>query len=295
MRRLILAVSAVAAVSVQAETLDDGGRLAAILERAGERVERYFRRAQSILCLEVVYLQPLSSSWSMDGFGRTVESELRLSWEPAPDGTPSPEAQMLRQLLKVNGQPPRHDDWKNCTSPEQQTEEPQALSMLLPAQRRDYEFKYAGETRIDGRRAYLIEYRLRKDMSVDAKMIEGRDDCVSFKIEGGMRGRIWVDLETHDVLRLDERLGTLVDIPLPRQARRRADRSYWTMERWDTSIRFKSVTFSDPEETIVLPESRTSMQVTRGSGTPRLRTMTTYRNYQRFVTGARVVGDGEKP
>ena len=288
----MLAVAIAAAVSVQAESHDDAARLVEILQRAGERVERYFRRAQSILCLEVVHLQPLSPTWSVAGFGRTVESELRLSWQPASDGTPSPDAQMLRQLVKVNGQPPDRDDWKNCTSPEQQSQEPQALSMLLPSQRRDYEFTYAGETRIDRRAAHVIEYRLLTKMTVDSKMVEGRDDCVSFKIEGGMRGRIWVDAETHDVLRLDERLGTLVDIPLPDEARRMTDgRWFWTLERWDTSIRFKRVTFSDPDETLVLPESRLSVQVTRGSGTPRLRTMTTYRNYQRFVTGARVVGD----
>jgi hypothetical protein len=291
MRGFMLAVAAVAAVSVHAESAADEGRLAAILQRAGERVERYFKRAQSILCLEVVHLQPLSSSWSVDGFGRTVESELRLSWQPGSDGTPSTEAQMMRQLLKVNGKPPRHDDWKNCTSPEQETQEPQTLSMLLPAQRGDYAFTLVGDTRIDRRSAYLIEYRLLKPMTVDSKMVEGRDDCISFKIEGGMRGRIWIDTETHDVLRLDERLGTLVDIPLPLKARRRSDRSFWTMERWDTSTRFKSVTFSDPDETLVLPESRMTMQVTRGSGTPRLRTVTNYQNYQRFVTGARVVGN----
>lgn len=156
----------------------------------------------------------------------------------------------------------------------------------------DYTLTFAGETRTDRRRAYLIDYRLMKKMSVASKMVEGRDDCISFDIEGGMRGRIWIDAETHDVLRLDERLGTLVDIPLPDKARRMASTPwFWTMERWDTSIRFKPVTFTDPDETLVLPESRLSTQVTRGSGTPRLRTMTTYKNYQRFVTGARVVGN----
>jgi hypothetical protein len=292
MRGFILAVSAVAAVGVHVEAVDDGGRLATILQHAGERVERYFARAQSILCLEVVHLQPMNTGWSNDGFGRTVESELRLSWEPGADGAPSTEAQMLRQLLKVNGKPPRKDDWKNCTSPEQESEETQALSMLLPAQRVDYTFAFAGETRIDRRRAYLIDYRLMKATSVASEMVEGRDDCISFDIEGGMRGRIWIDVETHDVLRLDERLGTLVDVPLPDKARRRPNAPwFWTVERLDTSTRFKAVTFVDPDETIVLPESRLSMQVMRGAGTPRLRTMTNYKNYQRFVTGARVVGN----
>ena len=51
------------------------------LARAAERVAEYFARAQSLVCLEIVHLQPLGSGLSVDGVGRTVESELRLSWD----------------------------------------------------------------------------------------------------------------------------------------------------------------------------------------------------------------------
>ena len=61
------------------------------------------------------------------------------------------------------------------------------------------------------------------------------------------------------------------------------------MERWDSSIRFRPVKFNDPPETLVLPVSSSTLQVTRGSGTPRLRTTTQYTAYKRFITGARVV------
>ena len=43
--------------------------------------------------------------------------------------------------------------------------------------------------------------------------------------------------------------------------------------------------------TIVLPVSSTILRVTRGAGSPRLRTTTTYKGYKRFLTGGRVVGD----
>jgi hypothetical protein len=61
------------------------------------------------------------------------------------------------------------------------------------------------------------------------------------------------------------------------------------MERWDTSIRFKPVKFDDPSETLILPVSSTTLQITRGGGTPRLRTSTQYLSYRRFITGGRVV------
>jgi hypothetical protein len=123
-------------------------------------------------------------------------------------------------------------------------------------------------------------------------MIEGRDDCVSFNVEGGMRGRLWIDAETHDVMRLDQRLSGMVEVPVPRKARRDARSPLsWTMERWDTSIRFKRVTFENPQETLVLPEELTSMRIMRGSAMPRLRTTTRYKDYQRFLTSGRVVGE----
>ena len=292
MRAWALAMSLAAAVTVTADQSDQSETLAMVLQRAGEQVERYFARAQSIVCLEVVHLQPLTSSWSNQGLGRTVESELRLSWAPGADGAPSTEAQALRQLLRVNGNKPRTDDWNNCTAPEQQTQEPHPLSLLLPSQRADYQFTLAGNARVDRRAAIMVNYRLVKDVSVESRMVEGKEDCVSFELEGGMRGRVWIDADSYDVLRLDQGLRGMVEIPLPKAATRRASSpSSWTMERWDTSITFKRVAFTNPDETLVLPASLSSMRITRGSALPRLRTTTDYTKYQRFLTGGRVVGE----
>lgn len=128
---------------------------------------------------------------------------------------------------------------------------------------------------------------------VHLQLIGGRDDCVSVKVDGGSSGRLWIDGETFDVLRLDQRLNDWVDIPLPRTARRLVAKypTSWTMERMDTSTRFRRVTFQNPEEAIVLPESSVSLRIMRGSETPRLRSTVEYRNYQRFLTGGRIVGD----
>ena len=52
--------------------------VAATLARATGRVEHFFLRAQSLVCSERVHVQPLSYGLTGDGFGRTVESELRV-------------------------------------------------------------------------------------------------------------------------------------------------------------------------------------------------------------------------
>jgi hypothetical protein len=284
---LLLGLVGTSAVSAQAPLRQS---LATLLESAGAKVEQYFARAQSLVCLEVVRLQPLTHGLAADGFARTVESELRLAWDPFAHTDEAPEARTLRQVLRVNGHQPRKNDYQACTTPEQQDTETQPLSMLLAEQRRDYTFTLGKPAKVDGRIAIVVEYELRRPVKVAVSEVEGQEDCISFDVDGGFRGRIWLDPDTHEVMRLDQSLAGLVDIPMPRKVARRAGvDANWVMERWDTSIRFKAVRFQDPEETLMLPVSSTSMRVTRGAGTPRLRTITEYSGYKRFLTGGRVV------
>ncbi|MGH9386801.1 MAG: hypothetical protein ACRD2N_21225 [Vicinamibacterales bacterium] len=276
----------VSGLGLRLEPADD---VETTLRRVGARVERYFARAQSLICLETVLWQPLSYGLSPDGVGRTVESELRLTWDPLSETTASVEAKILRQVLKINGRVPRRNDPNNCTTPEQNSTETQPLSMLLPQQRDDYRFSLVGTAVIDRRPAVIVDFVMAKRPTVSAQLAEGNQNCVSFTLDGGMRGRIWIDPDSYDVLRLDQRLTGWVDIVLPHVISRRSQSDgRWTMERWDTSIRFKPIAFTDPDETLILPVTVSSMRITRGSGTPRLRTTTSYSSYKRFLTGGRL-------
>ena len=284
-----LLIAALTRAVVFAEGQSNSVDLADVLRRAGDRVAEYFARAQSIVCLEKVSLQRLGMSYSADGPPRLVESELRLSWEPT-DENPTPlEAKTLRQVLKVNGSRPRKNDYNNCTTPEQTDSEEQPLSLLLPGQREKYTFTFEKLEMLDDRTAFVIAYREIAKPKVDVTLLEDNEDCISFDLQGGMRGRIWIDSVTHDVLRLDRGLIGLVTIPLPKKAVRGNADPYWTMERFDSSIRFKRVSFQDPVETLVLPVTASTLQITRGAGTPRLRTSTQYVAYRRFMTGSRIV------
>ncbi len=264
--------------------------LTVALERATERVEDFFTRAQSLVCTETVHVQPLSSGLGVGGFGRTVESELRLAWEPGAGGEGATEAQTLRQVVKVNGHKPRANDRDNCTTPEQHDTETQVLSMLLPAERDAYTWTLAGQGKVDGRSAVLVDFREKADITVEVSLVENNEDCISYNINGGLRGRLWLDAESYDVLRMDHRLGGQVEVPLPKAIRNRYGvNPVWVVERHDTTYRFKRMRFDDPEETLVLPVSSTSLRITRGSGTPRTRVTTQYKHYRRFLTGGRLL------
>ncbi|MGD9902483.1 MAG: hypothetical protein AB7U83_03350 [Vicinamibacterales bacterium] len=272
----------------QAPPQDD---LDGTLALAAARVEEFFTRAASLVVNEHVYVQPLSFGLSGDGPGRSIESELRLSWTPGADGDGATEAQTLRLVTKVNGRRPRKNDPRNCTAPEQHDTETQVLSMLLPSQRGDYTWRLAGRGKVDGRTAIRIDYQEKAPLEVtDVRVVENNDDCISYNIEGGLRGRLWIDAESYDVLRMDQRLDGQAEVELPRNLHGRAGvNPIWTVQRMDTTFRFKRVRFADPEETLVLPVSSSSLRVTQGAGTPRLRVTTQYKGYRRFLTGGRLI------
>jgi hypothetical protein len=292
MRRVLLGLLALAlgpaAIVVGAQTRASGGELASMLERVGAAVERYFARAQTLICLENVSVQPLRWDMSPDFTpARRLTYELRVAWEPSADGG-LPEATAERRLLKIGSRAPRPKDKPGCTDPQDASPEP--LVFLLPAKQSENVFTFAGTTRVNGRAALMLDYRAREVGKVSASRKDQDEDCISIELPGRMRGRVWIDVETGDVLRLDERLSGMVDVTPP-PSRRYHDRQMMTIERLDTSTVYHPVTFTNPDETIMLPKQISTMQIVRNSGSPRLRKTHVFTDYRRFITGGRIVQD----
>lgn len=258
-----------------------------VLVRVGEVVASYYARAQSLVCEEIVRLQPLGHDMAPDSsFARRLLYELRVDWHPPVEDTPG-EAEVLRTLINVNGRPPRAKDKDGCMDPH--TISPDALGMLLPQHQAEYTFTGAGRTRLSGRAAIMLDYRSRQGGPVSVKPREGHEDCFSIELPGRLRGRVWVDADTFEVLRLDEHLAGMEDVRLPPDPKHRDIPTTMVVERLDSTITFHRVTFSDPDETILLPASMDTLTVIRNAGTPRMRTSQSYRNYRRFMTAGRIV------
>jgi hypothetical protein len=287
MRRVLAAYGlGVAALSVvlQASQPAAAGDLGALLGRVGESVSRYYARAQSVICTETVRIQPLGHDLTSNGTpARRLEYELRVAWDPAAEGG-TPEATVQRQLVKVNGRTPRPKDEPGCMDPRAVSPEP--LAMLLPHAQADYLFTFAGKRRIGGRPALLLEYRSRQP---GPAKVSWTKECVSIDLPGRSRGRLWIDAETHDVLRLDEQLVGMFDINVPAEHSRMGGPQSMTLERFDSSILYRPVAFADPHETVMLPVSIETVSVFRNGGIPRVRTVQAFSKYQRFMTGGRIV------
>lgn len=281
---VVLAVVLTATPNAQAQSNIDE-----LLTRVADRIAEFYKRAQRVICIETSRVQPIDLSYSSRGFARIVESELRVEAE---DRDVAGEARVVRQVRKVNGRPPREKDNKErdgCTDPNPLSTEP--LAFLLPAHRSEYQFKPAGFSRERNRPAVRIDFTSVNRKS-NVELIEdkqGHDDCFDWSGEIPARGRIWVDAESYDVLRVERSVGgpTSVRVPLRIQRRHHLE-GYVVIMREDTTIRYRTVTFSDPDETLLLPESIESLSVVSG-GLQSTRRSQIYSDYKRFIGDSRVV------
>ena len=91
------------------------------------------------------------------------------------------------------------------------------------------------------------------------------------------------------MLRVERSVGgpTSVRVP-PRIQRRHNLDNYVVIMREDTTIRYRTVAFSDPDEALLLPESIESLSVLTG-GLQSTRRSQIYSDYKRFVGDSRVV------
>jgi hypothetical protein len=279
---LICAALAMLPAAGAAAAPDAQGDFTDTLTRVSRRIEQWYARAASIMSTENVWIQPLRADMTPLDFPRRLAFELRVEWEPGASGG-TPIANVIREPLRINGRlPPANDP--GCMDPKPVSPEP--LAMLLPARLHEAEFTAAGTARVDGRAAILIDYR---GVASLPEEITWTDDCVSLTLPGRSRGRIWVDAESYDVLRVDDRLVGTFSFDVPRQQVRRGAARSMVIERADSSIRYRRVTFSDPEETLLVPASIESVTVIRGAGTQRTRITQRFSDYRRFLTAGRIV------
>jgi hypothetical protein len=276
---LLLAVAGMssAGLRVQAQRPEP-----ATVARIGDYVERYFARAQSILADETVTVQPLTSGQGFDGFPRRLVYEMRLEWDPGSDET-LPAAKVMRRLISATGPrlgPPEQPD---CMDPRAVSPEP--LALLLPAQRHKYRFTMAGSGRVDKRLAVRVDYR---PLVAEPPQVDWEGECGKIEVPGRIRGRIWADPSTSEILRFDEALVGEVELP-PHPKRRPGSPLSFTLERADSSTYYQPVSFRDPDETLLLPVRLESVTVIRNSGVPRLRVTHQLTNYRRFVTSSRIL------
>lgn len=273
------------AASGAAQAPPPAGDLAEALLRVGRRLEQWYSRAQTVVSTETVWIQPLRADLTPVDLPRRLAYELRVAWDPEETGSArTSRPSVLRQVLSVNGRPARGEEDPGCVDPKPVSPEP--LGILLPARLSESEFSFAGVGRTDGRRTLLLDYRGRAAQPPD---IIWADECVTVSLPGRSRGRIWIDAETYDVLRMDDRLVGSFEFDVPREYVQRGAAPRMAVERAESSIRYRPVRFDDPSEILLLPHAIDTITVLRGSGVQRYRISQRFSGYRRFLTDGRLL------
>jgi hypothetical protein len=260
-----------------------------LLARLGERLAEFYKQATNVICIETSTVQAIDSNNSAVGFARTVESELHFE---AGDGRTPADTVVVRKIRRVNGRAPRDEDKRRrdgCTDPNPLSSEP--LTFLLPDNRSEYTFKTVGTAKNGTRVVLMIDFASvnRRSRPVLIEDPGGHDDCFDWSGHIASRGRIWVDADNHDILRVERGLPGPVDVRVPVLIQHRHRLENWiAIVRDDVTIRYKRIAFSDPDEILLLPESIHSLTVVRG-GLESTRRTQTFSGYRRFVTGGRVL------
>ena len=262
----------------------------ALITRAGARVAEYYHRARNLICLETSIVQPIRGNWSPDGLPRTVESELRLDLE-ATDGDAPVEPSVVREIRRINGRAPKERDKTardGCTDPTLLSAEP--LAFLLPSHRDEYRFTSLREGKERNRPALIVDF-VSANQTSRPELIEdehGHEDCFDWSGPVAVRGRVWIDALTYDVLRVERHVDRPVDIRVPLNLQRRYGLGPWVvLDQDDLTLHYRPVAFTNPEEIILLPSSIESLTVLRG-GLQSIRRSDKFSGYRRFLTSGRV-------
>lgn len=264
------------------------GDLDGVLTGVRAYLNDYFARAQSIVADETVTIQQVRSDMMPEStMARVLKHELRVSWEPSPNGG-AEAATVLRNLISVNGRPPRPKDEDKCFDPASIS--PEILGELfLSDSTSKLRYKLAKPRKIKGKAVTVLEIRDTETGPVKTEAKDADETCYSSNKPGMSWWRISIDPSDFAILRLEEFLAGPLDVNLPGSRKQGTMPRSVVYDRLDVTIDYQLVKFSDPDEAIMLPRSRQTVQMVRGMSGQNIRTSYNYRNYRRFMTGIRIV------
>lgn len=278
---------------------EKGERLARVLEKLGESVARYQSDLFSITYTETILEERLKRDLrAREGRAKEYVFENVVLREPAKDARDETRVRGVRRLRSEDGKPAepgkpyvqRRNKCGGGESPSESYGDP--LTFLLPKNQPNYEFADEGETAVDGRAARVVRFVPRGQ---GGPKVVSKGDC--FWATVPHEGRVWVEAESGDVLRLEWRIIEPYEFESPRAMNvgrlRFGPKRKLKYERMETVTRFRRVEFKDPAGTLLLPSSSETLRVIGGARRPRTRTTRAFKDYRRFVSDVKIVEEAE--
>lgn len=253
--------------------------LPTLLELVRERVKQTYIDLQKLAWTQTVREETLKEDRTQKEKPRESVYDMIIRLQPAVPGDSGPPfyIRAQRDLKLVDGKPvkkktePVADNSGNMGS---------LLFLLVTGDRAaDYTFSYAGQGDLEGRRTLMVD--ISYPQKVEPRVVRDFDIFrvrSEFQITGVVfnEGRLWIDPDTYDVLRLDSRSNPF---EFSGGFMGKDKRTYAI----EMTNRFKSMTFADPSQTLVVPESMEHIATMKGGKNPVIRTFYSFSDFKRFT------------
>jgi len=267
---------------------------ATLMQRVRERVKKYHIDLQRFAWTETVREQALKEDRTAKDKPRefVYDTSLILGL-PTPDDLSMPFYLRPNSDLRfVDGKAVKKGAGPKVNDPQPMVAGFLAFILAKDWRTRDYGFSYAGRSVFNGRNTFMIDVAFfpktllsMKPMNIrDLKLNQGEAPQVVWKDDFfgiyGLRrtGRLWVDPDSYDVLQFEERSE-------PFEFKKGRDNL--TFEYVMTS-RFRAMTFENPSEALMVPDSFERVFTTRGWRIPVFRTMYSFSDFKRFSGNAEI-------
>lgn len=277
-------------VSNPAPTDEDATRLKILLERVGDRIQKYHEAMFGIAFTEVVQQQELRADATSKGKPRELIYESVVISRSSPSRQQNSFPVLTRTLKSVDGKPAKLQNLpqrSKCVDTNPQPAYADPLTFLLTKNQSNFNFSYEGEVDLEGRKTAVV--LITTPAGGPVKLVD-KGEC--FFLSGGFqrKGKVWIDLNNYDVVQLQWQLAESFSTRIPAGVGRfgilpvfRSSREL-SYEKSDSTIRFSSVTFQNPVQILLLPASSEFTWILKGAGIAGFRTTTDYTRYRRFLT-----------
>lgn len=280
------------------DTKTDAEQLKVLIEKIGRQVQKNLNSMFGVAFAESVRQQQLKADASPKGkptnfiYESVVINTAHAKEIGAEDYRPI----FTRTLKSIDGKPvekqfPIEDSKCEETNPQTAYDNP--LGFLLPKNQPDYLFSDGGETDFEGRKSIVILVA-EKPVSEPLSIVE-KDDCLLLSRPLRMKGEIWIDRETLDIVQIQWRQAETFSATIPKkviksgiisQVRPKTTISY---DKQDFTIRFRAVKFQNPQQTLFLPYFSESVWLTGGVKLAGMRTTVEYTRYRLFNTNVELI------
>ena len=271
--------------------------LATLLNHVGERVKTFYLDLQKFAWTDTVRQQQLRDDRTPQGKPSDLVYDMIIRIDPAVPraGVPPPPppffTKNISELISVDGKPGQKGESPQRSDPK--AGEIDLLWILLWAPRREdhsYEFSFAGRAELEGRKTLMVDVTYSPRLYSVGPMNAVKDVDLnrvpsvvwqgdSFAVLVQQTGRIWIDPDTYDVLQLETRTKPF-EFEKPGGGKLKFEVAM--------TARFHSMTFENPRQTLMVPESIETVQTTKGMQPPLVRTTHTFGNFKRFAADVKI-------